>query len=80
MGQEYERQLAAKEASLPQEPAIDDENAVTLLVRMPDGSRHGRRFLKSNKLQVNFGIGNFCYAGLHQFLMYVDIVTFTVFV
>lgn len=50
--QEYERQLAAKEASLPQEPAPDDENAVTLLVRMPDGSRRGRRFLKSNKLQV----------------------------
>lgn len=52
--QELERQLAAKEASLPQEPASDDENAVTLLVRMPDGSRHGRRFLKSDKLQVNF--------------------------
>ncbi|KAL5748672.1 hypothetical protein ACOSQ2_025969 [Xanthoceras sorbifolium] len=52
--QEYERQLAAKEASLPQEPAVDDENAVTLLVRMPDGSRRGRRFLKSNKLQSFF--------------------------
>lgn len=52
--QEYERQLAAKEASLPQEPAPDDENAVTLLVRMPDGSRRGRRFLKSNKLQSLF--------------------------
>lgn len=52
--QELERQLATKEASLPQEPASDDENAVTLLVRMPDGSRRGRRFLKSNKLQVNF--------------------------
>jgi hypothetical protein len=51
--QELERQLAAKEASLPQEPASDDENAVTLLVRMPDGSRRGRRFLKSDKLQVN---------------------------
>lgn len=51
--QELERQLAAKEASLPQEPASDDESAITLLVRMPDGSRHGRRFLKSDKLQVN---------------------------
>lgn len=51
--QELERQLAAKEASLPQEPASDDENAVTLLVRMPDGSRRGRRFLESDKLQVN---------------------------
>ncbi|KAJ4981112.1 hypothetical protein NE237_031949 [Protea cynaroides] len=52
--EEFERQLAAKEASLPQEPASDDDNAVTLLVRMPDGSRHGRRFLKSDKLQSLF--------------------------
>lgn len=50
--QELERQLAAKEATLPQEPASNDENAVTLMVRMPDGSRHGRRFLKTDKLQV----------------------------
>ncbi|KAK4389337.1 Plant UBX domain-containing protein 8 [Sesamum angolense] len=52
--QEIERQLAAKEASLPQEPTGDDENAVTLLVRMPDGSRRGRRFRKSDKLQYLF--------------------------
>ncbi|XP_062154471.1 plant UBX domain-containing protein 8-like isoform X2 [Alnus glutinosa] len=51
---EEERILAAKEASLPQEPAADDENAVTLLIRMPDGSRHGHRFLKSDKLQLLF--------------------------
>ncbi|KAG9160726.1 hypothetical protein Leryth_022311 [Lithospermum erythrorhizon] len=51
---ETERQLAEKEASLPQEPALKDENAVTLLVRMPDGSRRGRRFLKSDKLQSLF--------------------------
>ncbi|XP_010940884.1 plant UBX domain-containing protein 8 [Elaeis guineensis] len=49
--EEFERKLAAKEASLPQEPSPEDENAVTLLVRMPDGSRRGRRFLKSDKLQ-----------------------------
>ncbi|CAN0841456.1 Plant UBX domain-containing protein 8 [Linum grandiflorum] len=52
--QEIERQLAAKEASLPQEPTPDEENAVTLLVRMPDGTRHGRRFLKSDRLQSLF--------------------------
>ncbi|KAJ9171329.1 hypothetical protein P3X46_014714 [Hevea brasiliensis] len=51
---ESERLIAAKEASLPQEPAVDDTNAVTLLVRMPDGSRRGRRFLKSDKLQHLF--------------------------
>ncbi|KAL3645638.1 hypothetical protein CASFOL_010818 [Castilleja foliolosa] len=49
--EETERQLAAKEVSLPQEPTPDDQNAVTLLVRMPDGNRLGRRFLKSDKLQ-----------------------------
>ncbi|XP_061961686.1 plant UBX domain-containing protein 9 isoform X3 [Populus nigra] len=53
-GEEFERLLAAKEASLKQEPAPDDKNAVTLLVRMPDGNRHGRRFLKSDKLQLLF--------------------------
>lgn len=52
--QEMERQLAAKEASLPNEPSPDDENVITFLVRMPDGSRRGRRFLKSHKLQYLF--------------------------
>ncbi|KAJ0964134.1 hypothetical protein J5N97_029256 [Dioscorea zingiberensis] len=52
--EEFESKLAAKEASLPQEPSTDDESAVTLLVRMPDGSRRGRRFLKSDKLQFLF--------------------------
>ncbi|CAN4077804.1 unnamed protein product [Withania somnifera] len=51
---EMERQLAAKEASLPQEPTADNENAVNLVVRMPDGSRRGRRFLKSDRLQSLF--------------------------
>ncbi|XP_057763897.1 plant UBX domain-containing protein 8-like [Salvia miltiorrhiza] len=49
--EEIKRQLAAKEAALPKEPTPDDENAITLLVRMPDGSRRGRRFQKSDKLQ-----------------------------
>ncbi|KAL1828399.1 hypothetical protein DCAR_0207603 [Daucus carota subsp. sativus] len=52
--QEMERQLAAKEACLPDEPSPDDENVITFLVRMPDGSRRGRRFLKSHRLQYLF--------------------------
>uniref|UniRef100_A0A7N0UQF9 UBX domain-containing protein n=1 Tax=Kalanchoe fedtschenkoi TaxID=63787 RepID=A0A7N0UQF9_KALFE len=52
--QELERQLVAKEASIPQDPSPDDVNAVNLLVRMPDGSRRGRRFLKSDKLKSLF--------------------------
>ncbi|XP_062090251.1 plant UBX domain-containing protein 9 isoform X7 [Humulus lupulus] len=56
---EYEKNLATKKASLPSEPALEDENAVTLLVRMPNGSRLGRRFLKSNKLQLLFDFIDF---------------------
>jgi len=52
--QELETQLAAKEVSLPPEPSSDDDNAVNLLVKMPDGNRRGRRFLRSNRLQVMF--------------------------
>ncbi|KAE9459574.1 hypothetical protein C3L33_08580, partial [Rhododendron williamsianum] len=48
------RRLAAKEASLPQEPTSDNENQLTIQVRMPDGSCKGRRFLKSDKLQSIF--------------------------
>ncbi|KAL5565528.1 hypothetical protein UlMin_028692 [Ulmus minor] len=48
------RLAAAKKASLPHEPAEDDENAVCLVFRMPNGSRHGRRFLKSDKLKLVF--------------------------
>ncbi|RWR80543.1 plant UBX domain-containing protein 8-like protein [Cinnamomum micranthum f. kanehirae] len=63
---EFERLLATKQASLPQEPALDDENAVTLLVRMPDGSRHGRRFLKSDRLQLN--LTAFLFQSLFDFI------------
>ncbi|KAJ6802138.1 plant UBX domain-containing protein 8 [Iris pallida] len=52
--EEFERKLSAKQASLPQEPSSEDENSVSLLIRMPDGSRCGRRFLKSDKLQFLF--------------------------
>lgn len=54
--QELETQLAAKEVSLPPEPASGDDNAVNLLVKMPDGSRRGRRFLRSDKLQVKMRV------------------------
>uniref|UniRef100_A0A0E0M3L5 UBX domain-containing protein n=1 Tax=Oryza punctata TaxID=4537 RepID=A0A0E0M3L5_ORYPU len=52
--EELESNLASKQASLPSEPAADEEGAVTLVVRMPDGNRQGRRFLKSDKLQFLF--------------------------
>ncbi|KAI8548038.1 hypothetical protein RHMOL_Rhmol07G0241800 [Rhododendron molle] len=37
------------------EPTSDNENQVTIQVRMPDGSRNDRRFLKSDKLQMLAG-------------------------
>ncbi|KAE8729845.1 UBX domain-containing protein, putative isoform 2 [Hibiscus syriacus] len=52
--QEVNKVMATKMTSLPPEPARDDENAVTILVRMPDGTRHGRRFCRSDKLQLLF--------------------------
>jgi len=52
--EELESKLAAKQASLPKEPLQNDEGAVTVVVRMPDGSRRGRRFLKSDRLQYLF--------------------------
>ncbi|CAK9228872.1 unnamed protein product [Sphagnum troendelagicum] len=52
--EELERQLATKRASLPDEPAPEDENAVKLVVRMPDNTRRDRRFHKSDKLQSVF--------------------------
>ncbi|KAG2580480.1 plant UBX domain-containing protein 8-like [Panicum virgatum] len=52
--EELESELAAKQASLPKEPLQNDEGAVTVVVRMPDGSRRGRRFLKSDKIQYLF--------------------------
>ncbi|XP_039037683.1 plant UBX domain-containing protein 9-like isoform X2 [Hibiscus syriacus] len=53
-GEEVNKVMATKMTSLPPEPARDDENAVTILVRMPDGTRHGRRFCRSDKLQLLF--------------------------
>ncbi|KAL2962183.1 hypothetical protein AAZX31_17G127000 [Glycine max] len=52
--QELETKLAAKEVSLPPEPSSDDDNAVNLMVKMPDGNRRGRRFLRSDRLQSLF--------------------------
>ncbi|KAL6511296.1 hypothetical protein OROHE_020520 [Orobanche hederae] len=37
--EEIEKPLAAKEAALPKEQTPDDENVITLLVQMPDGTR-----------------------------------------
>ena len=53
--QELKKQVAAKQASLPQEPLMNDERAIKIMVRMPDGYRQVRRFHVSNPLQVYLG-------------------------
>ncbi|XP_010419630.1 PREDICTED: plant UBX domain-containing protein 9 [Camelina sativa] len=52
--EESERSSTTMKPVLPIEPSAENEDAITLLVRMPDSSRHGRRFLKSDKLKYLF--------------------------
>ncbi|XP_062193829.1 plant UBX domain-containing protein 8-like [Phragmites australis] len=78
--EELESNLASKQASLPLEPPPDNEGAVTLVVRMPDGSRQGRRFLKSDKLQFLFDfldIGRTCKPGTYRLVRSYPRRTFT---
>ncbi|KAI4371529.1 hypothetical protein MLD38_019751 [Melastoma candidum] len=49
-----EETVEAREVVLSNEPAIDDEGAISVVVRMPDGSRHGRRFLVTDKIKSVF--------------------------
>ncbi|KAE9605449.1 hypothetical protein Lal_00024731 [Lupinus albus] len=51
---ELDKMLAKKKVKLSNEPPPDDINAITIVVRMPDGSRRERRFLKTDKLQLLF--------------------------
>ena len=47
-----ERTISSKAASLPPEPAEGGEGVVHVLVRLPGGSRVGRRFHRTDQLQV----------------------------
>ncbi|TKW34226.1 hypothetical protein SEVIR_2G291900v4 [Setaria viridis] len=78
--EELESNLASKQASLPSEPPLDIEGAVTVVVRMPDGSRQGRRFLKTDKLQFLFDfldIGRTCKPGTYRLVRTYPRRTFT---
>lgn len=50
--QELEKILDTKNIMLANEPPLGDGKAITIVVRMPDGGRCERRFLKTDKLQV----------------------------
>ncbi|CAN6198620.1 unnamed protein product [Urochloa humidicola] len=78
--EELESNLASKQASLPSEPPPDIEGAVTVVVRMPDGSRQGRRFLKTDKLQFLFDfldVGRTCKPGTYRLVRTYPRRTFT---
>ncbi|KAJ1290499.1 hypothetical protein BS78_02G248600 [Paspalum vaginatum] len=78
--EELESNLASKQASLPSEPHPDIEGAVTVVVRMPDGSRQGRRFLKTDKLQFLFDfldVGRTCKPGTYRLVRTYPRRTFT---
>ncbi|KAK9817835.1 hypothetical protein WJX72_002895 [[Myrmecia] bisecta] len=49
-----ERQLKSKAQALPGEPPCDHPDALTVMVRMPNGSRISRRFVKDDPLQALF--------------------------
>ncbi|GLC65720.1 hypothetical protein PLESTF_000332700 [Pleodorina starrii] len=46
--------VAAKAGRLPQEPPSSDAGAITVMVRLPDGSRHSRRFARGDRLSSLF--------------------------
>ncbi|CAM6127148.1 unnamed protein product [Calypogeia fissa] len=78
--EDLERQLALKKESLPLEPAADEQGALTLVVRLPDGSRRGRRFHRSNKLQSLFDfidIGGGVKPGTYRLVRQYPRVAFT---
>ena len=47
--------LYKKEVRLSKEPPLSDE-VITIVVRMPDGGRCERRFLKTDKLEVKLAL------------------------
>lgn len=46
--------LEAKTRALPAEPSSSNAGAINIMVRLPDGSRQSRRFLRSDPLQAVF--------------------------
>lgn len=56
--QELETMLDTKKIMLSNEPPLGDEKAITIVVRMPNGGRYERRFLKTDKLQVKIVLKN----------------------
>ncbi|XP_068478823.1 plant UBX domain-containing protein 8-like isoform X3 [Phaseolus vulgaris] len=68
---ELVKKLDTKELRLSKEPLLSDE-VITIVVRMPDGGRCERRFLKTDKLELLFEFIDACGAqkpGTYRFHM-----------
>jgi len=53
--EEHQRLLQTKKAELPAEPSDgENENTVSVMIRLPDGSKLSRKFLLSHKIQFVF--------------------------
>lgn len=52
--------LDRKETRLSNEPLANDENGITIVVRMPDDSCREHIFLKTDKLQLLFDFIDHC--------------------
>jgi hypothetical protein len=50
--EELQLHLAEKASTLPEEPPAGEPGVVTVMVRMPDGSRKARRLRSSDPVQV----------------------------
>ena len=52
--EEKEMKKKTKLQTLPPEPAEDDQSAILIIFRLPNGDRLERRFNSNDKAQVNF--------------------------
>lgn len=50
----FQELLQAKNAALPPQPQAGDPESISIIIRMPDGSRYNRRFRKGDQLKVLF--------------------------
>lgn len=52
---------------IPPEPPLDNPESLTIQIRLPSGSRHRRRFLRNEKIQVLFDFVHSICAELEEF-------------
>ena len=56
----YERLISSKQVGLPEEASAEDASTVTIMIRLPNGTRASRRCRTLGSLLVACGLLNFC--------------------